>query len=88
MDPSALCNYLSEACRKASQRCRLEAGEAAATSWNTGSSSWKEGKIKMTVVKYWNSLPREAVGTPSLEIITPQRHKTLSTLLYWTWYEQ
>jgi len=35
------------------------------------------------VVRHWNRLPREVVGTPSLKAIKARLHGSLGSLIYW-----
>ena len=41
----------------------------------------KEGRIRLSTVKCWNRLPREAVGAPSMEMFKTRLDGALGDLI-------
>lgn len=63
----------------------LKGQQAVVSSWNTRNSTQtsEENSFTLIVVKYCNTLPRDVMELPSLEIF-----KTLSTCCSWLCFEQ
>jgi len=66
----ALCNYLKGGCSRVGVTKEQAIGQGeVALSCIRGGLDWISGKISLLrVVKDWNTLPREAVESPSLEV--------------------